>query len=197
MPMTYASLVADKNTVGSIKYWINYSRIDSDTVLAEAQALIFQRLRVREMRTLDTSISVVATDYQKALPAHFLEARLLCSVPDNLEYKLRSGSEVMARRQFNADGTLTDGPPQFFAIFDEMLQFEARFTTSQTLHLLCCKSPALLSGANPSNFLTDRFPHLLRTACLVQAADFMRNDTEYAKQTQRLEALVQATNAES
>jgi len=197
MPMTYASLVADKNTAGSIKYWINYSRIDSDTVLAEAQALIFQRLRVREMRTLDTSITVVATDYRKALPANFLEVRLLRSAPDNLEYKLRSAADVMARRQFNTDGTLIDGPPQYFAIFDEMLQFEARFTTSQTLQLLCFKSPAPLSSGNPSNFLTNRFPHLLRPACLAEAADFMRNDAEYAKQMQRLEALIEATNAES
>jgi len=197
MAMTYTSLVADKTTVGSIKYWINYARLDSDTVLAEAQATIFQRLRVREMRTLDTSIVTTVTDYREPLPARFLEARVLRSVEDNLEYEQRSPADLIARRQFDATGTLIDGPPQYFAIFDEMLQFEARFTIPVTLHLLCFKSPALLSSGNPNNFLTDRLPHVLRVACLAQAADFMRNDTEYQKQITKLEALIEVTNGEA
>jgi hypothetical protein len=283
--MTYDTLVAGKTTVGSIQYWINYARIDSDTVLTEAQATIFQRLRVREMRTLDSSITVNAGDFAKPLPANVLEVRGARTVMDNLAYGLRSPADVLGRRQFspstgtlpanpftatngsasvavnhpnhalvpgalvgyagvtpfngvnlnstfavasvtdanhyviiapnqaNASGAgggapsffssvLVAGPPQYFAIFDEQLQFEATFTATSALQLLCFKSPALLSSAlssnpNPTNFLTTRFPHILRVACLAQAADFMRNDTEYQKQMTKLEALIEATNAEA
>ena len=197
MTMTYGSLVGSKTTPGSIQAWVNYARLDADTVLAEAQATIFQRLRVREMRTLDASITVAPGGFQYPLPASFLEARAARTVLDDLAYELRSPADVVARRRFDASGTLVAGPPLYYAIFDEMLQFEASFTTASPFLLLCFKSPTPLSSQNPSNFLTGRFPHLVRTACLAQAADFLRNDADYAKQMQKLELLIEATNAES
>ena len=48
--MTYTSLIGDKNTAGSIARWVNYSKLDADQILQEAQALLYSMLRVREMR---------------------------------------------------------------------------------------------------------------------------------------------------
>ena len=56
--MDYTTLVSDNTTNGSIKYWINYSRIDAAGILTDAQAWIYQRLRVRDMlQTADVTIS--------------------------------------------------------------------------------------------------------------------------------------------
>src|SRR3989442_1526289 len=79
MTMTYTSLTGGKTVPGSIMSWVNYAKLDIEQVLEEAQAVIFQRLRVREMRNLDSSIPVAPGDYQKPLPARFLEARRLRS----------------------------------------------------------------------------------------------------------------------
>jgi hypothetical protein len=196
MTMTYATLTGAKTVPGSIMSWVNYAKLDIEQVLEEAQAVIFQRLRVREMRNLDSSIPVAPGDFQKPLPARVLEARRLRST-DNLDYALVSETALLDARVYDASGTLVAGTPAAFAVFDEMLQFDQKFSAATTLLLLCFKSPALLSAQNPANFLTSRFPHLVRTACLAQAADFMKDDSEYAKHMQRLYDQIDAGNAES
>ena len=45
--------------------------------------------------------------------------------------------------------------------------------------------------------LIDRYPHLLRTACLAQAHAFRNNDTRAQLELQKLASLVAKTNAES
>ena len=47
MAMTYTSLVAPKGTTGSLANWVGYSKLDTETVLDEAQSLLFHLLRVR------------------------------------------------------------------------------------------------------------------------------------------------------
>jgi hypothetical protein len=54
--VNYSTLVADKTVAGSIKRWVNYGQIDSETVLTEAQALIYSMLRAREMRQASTAL---------------------------------------------------------------------------------------------------------------------------------------------
>lgn len=51
MAMTYTTLVAPKGTAGSIANWVNYTRLDLETILDEAQSLLMTMMRVREMRT--------------------------------------------------------------------------------------------------------------------------------------------------
>ena len=195
--MNYASLVGDKNTAGSIARWVNYAKLDGDVVLAEAQAILFQTLRVREMRTLDTSITASAGDYAEALPANFLDPICLRDANNN-RYDLRVPADLMRKRQIDGGtGLPVQGQPIYWSVFDEKLQFEVAFNAAQALQLLCFKSPALLSGTNQANFLTNRYPHLLRKACVLQAWDFMRNETEYAKAKADLEETVGMTNAEA
>ncbi len=66
-----------------------------------------------------------------------------------------------------------------------------------TLQLMCFKSLPLLSAGSPTNFLTSRYPHLLRRACLLQAADFMEDDPAYGKHLAKLEADIETVNAEN
>jgi hypothetical protein len=81
--------------------------------------------------------------------------------------------------------------PQFFAIWDEAIHFEGAFTQGYNAQLLYFRSLPLLSATNQSNFLTNRYPHLMRTACQAAAADFMKDDIEYQKCSTRLQAIIQ------
>src|SRR5215467_7928498 len=70
--MSYTSLVGDKNTAGSIARWVNYSKLDADQILQEAQSLVYSLLRIREMRAefnfaMPLGASVIG------LPARFLD----------------------------------------------------------------------------------------------------------------------------
>src|SRR5246127_5440048 len=70
--MSYTSLVGDKNAAGSIARWVNYSKLDADQILQEAQSLIYSMLRVREMRA-HFNFNIAPGSDRVALPAGFLD----------------------------------------------------------------------------------------------------------------------------
>lgn len=92
---------------------------------------------------------------------------------------------------------LNQGMPVIFGIWNETIYFDTAMAQTSLCKLQYYQSLALLSATNPTNFLTNRYPHLMRTACMAAAADFMKDDTEYAKLTQRLGNQIQQVNAEN
>jgi hypothetical protein len=287
MAMSYNTLVAPKGTAGSLADWIGYGRLaaQADTILTEAQSLIYQSLRVRQMRQ-EFTFGIKANYCRVALPPRFLDPiGKLVDTTFGQRYRHKDESDVKDARYFqpNAGGSLgtnafttggagtglvnvnipnhgvtqgsdvtfvgatatldgiglngtflvTDIPdantvtfltydtataggvvgggaaatwaanvliastPTRWAIWDEYLQFDGAFALSTQFRLLFFRSPALLSASNQTNFLTDRYPLLLRKACQAAAADFMKDDNEYTKATNAMAALIQATNAES
>jgi len=286
MVMSYTTLTAAKGNAGSIANWVGYSKLDIATVLDEAQSIIFQSLRVREMRT-EYVFNRQVGQSRFALPARFLDP--IGRIRDNVGnyYRHLDESAVLNRRSYQAisGGTLPDNPftttgansslvnanvpnhgltqnsditfgpttptvdgigmnttfnvlfvidsnniqltsqngdqailggqtgggsgvtwtankliqsvPSCWAIFDEAIQFDAAFDTATTCRLLYFRSPPLLSATNATNFLTSRYPRLIREATNAAAASFMKDDNEEQKALQKLAALIDATNAES
>jgi hypothetical protein len=92
---------------------------------------------------------------------------------------------------------LVSGQPNWYAIWDEAIHFDQAFFQQSLCKLGYYKSPPLLSSSNLTNFLTNRYPQLLRTACMAAAADFMKDDVEYQKSMARLQALVERVNIEN
>jgi hypothetical protein len=92
---------------------------------------------------------------------------------------------------------LIQGTPLYWGVWDETIFFDLAFAQQTNCNLQYFKSLAALSAANPTNFLTNRYPHLLRKACTAQAWDFLRNAEEYQKDVAALTALVEQVNAES
>lgn len=193
--MSFTSLVADKTTSGSIKRWVNNSEVDSEEVLDEAQGLIFQTLRVREMRSL-WSPAMAVGDSSKALPAGFLDPIGYLRDTTMLRYRLLTEDELMSYRIYDSNGAIQPGQPSAFAIFDEALQFDVKFDTATTLKYLYFKSPALLASDNETNWLTVRYRQLLRQACITKAYAFMRNWTAYSQELQVLSALLDRAGVE-
>lgn len=287
MVMSYTTLVGPKGSTGSIASWSGYGKLvgEADTILTEAQSLLFQSLRIREMRS-EFVFGMAVGASRAALPARFLDPiGRLRDTTFGGRYKHSIESEVTTRRMFNplsggalgsnpfltgsanastvtanivahtltqgsdvsfagatspvdgigVNGTflvtsvpdvdhvvfttddqatagaitgggaavtwsgnqLIQGSPVAWSIWDELLQFDQAFDTATQFRLLCFKSPRPLSTQNPTNFLTARYPLLLRKACQAAAADFMEETEEYNKAVSALGQLIQATNAES
>lgn len=114
-------------------------------------------------------------------------------VGDDLATATATGGSDTGTYTANA---LIAGTPSQFAVWDERLKFDTAFDTASTLKMLYFRAPALLSASNPSNWLTNRYPLLLRAACQAGAADFMKDDTEYQKAMQRLQSLIERTGVE-
>jgi hypothetical protein len=194
--MSFTSLTASKTTAGSIKRWVNHSELDSEQILEEAQALLAQTLRVREMRAEFSALSMSVGDSYKALPTGFLDPIGLWDITNNFKLTLRTEETLQGYRTYTS-GTLDSGTPYNYAIFDERLQFEYKYDAIATLKLIGFKKPTLLAADNLTNFLTDRYPHLLRCACVAQAYEFRNEDERAQRELTKLAALIAKTNAES
>ncbi len=286
MPMTYTSLVAPKGTAGAIANWVGYGKLDIVTILEEAQSIIFQSLRTREMRT-EYVFGVSIGQSSVALPPRFLDP--ISRIQDNnaCRYVHKDESTVKSRRMYQpvSGGVLGNNPftsglvnsstvavnipshglsqgsdvtfptstpavdginlsgtfpvtsiidannvvvtspagdqaqaggvngggasvtwtgnlliqtsPSCWAIYDEAIQFDGAFDTAVQCRLLYFRSPPLLSATNPTNFLTNRYPRLIREATNAAAASFMKDDNEEQKAMTKLGALIDSTNAES
>lgn len=195
--MDFPTLIADKTTDGSIRRWVNHADLDAVAVLEDAQALIFQTLRVREMRTVFTDLTMAIGNSSKALPDGFLDPIRLSDKTNNLRMRLRTETWIEDRREYDSSAALLTGTPRNFAIYGEALQFELAYDAAATLHLVAFAAPAVLSLTNTTNFLTKRYPHLLRAACTARAYAFRNNDERAGAEMQNLAAFITATNMES
>jgi hypothetical protein len=281
--MTYTTLVGDKSTAGSIARWVNYSKLDADQILQEAQSLLYSMLRVREMRA-HLNFAIAPGGDRVALPAGFLDpVGRISSLGTGSKAEQRYPNFIQRRRTYtetsgslganpfttasgsslvtvnlpshglsqgstftpagaaafngvtiagmfdviaivdandftiditplgttpNASGAgggaavtytadnLVQGAPIYWGVWDETIFFDVAFAQAANGNLQYFKSLPPLSATNTTNFLTGRYPHLLRKACTAQAWDFMRNDAEYQKDVAALTALVEQANAE-
>ena len=92
---------------------------------------------------------------------------------------------------------LVPGTPLYWAIWDEAIHFDQAFNQASMCELMYFKSLPLLSVTNQTNFLTSRYPHLIRPACLVRAAAFQRDEASYQRELSALTALTTAVSVEN
>lgn len=279
MAISYNTLVAPKGTTGSLLNWIGYTKVDTSTVLDESQTLLYQMLRVREMRT-EYTFGMAVGQANVALPTRFLDpigrvydttnvieydqveqtgvvrARAydssLTGTLDNSPFTTTaasslvavanvahglnqdstitiaaggtlngltlngsfpvtsitdanhfvidagSGSDTLATASGNGGGNgitwtannLVSGSPTRWAIWDEEMKFDTAFDQPAVCKLLYFRQPLLLSATNQTNFLTVRYPNLIRVACLAAAAQYMKDTEEFNKNLQALTGLI-------
>jgi hypothetical protein len=193
MAMTFTILTGAKSVDGSIKSWMNYARVDAEGVLLEAETMIAERLRVREMRVSDT-LPVSVGDSGIDLPDQFLDPIEVRDVTNDSDIEYRDPSDLERMRSWTA-AVLDSGDPAYYAVFDEQFQFDCKTTTAWTLRTLFYQRPTPLSSSNKTNFLTTRYPHILRMACLATGARFNRDDETFAREQRLLFASIDEANA--
>ena len=289
--MNYSALVASKGTAGAIATWSNYSKLDTATVLDEAQSLLWSvGLRCREMRS-EWIFGMAVGQANIALPTGFLDPiGRLYDITNSIFYRHKIETDIQSYRAYdsspagsfganpfttgagtpygssvssyvtvvmaahglnqdstitiaaattvdgiNMNGTfpvvsitdandfvvdsgqvptvggvtgggsaatwtankLTSASPSVWTIWNEQVKFDTAFDTATTFKQLYFKAPGLLSAANPTNFLTNRYPFLIRKATMCAAADFMKDTEEYNKELTALTTMIQAIAAEN
>lgn len=168
--MNYTTLVADATTEGSIKYAINYSRIDSAGILEEAQAWIYQRLRVRQMMA-SANVSISSAASTASFPTGYLDP-LQLSIPGYVSrIRLKDVEWFRSHLGWDEDAVMPEGVPSYWCDFDTTINFDTKADQAYTAKMIYFKKPDALSGSNLTNWLTDRYPTLLRRVCLMFAAE--------------------------
>lgn len=92
---------------------------------------------------------------------------------------------------------LTQGSALWWAIYDESIHFDCAFDKLQLCQLLLFKSPTPLSPTVQTNFVTARYPFLMRQACIAQCADWMKEKDEYQKCIATLTGMVDRVSGEN
>ncbi len=194
----YSTLVGTKDTEGSIKSWINWSKAPSTTILTEAEAFIYSQLRVREMRKLASgTISEGATTL--SMPSDFIAP---------ISFR-RTGTtagviEVLDEQHFESLLALDDsnafmeGTPTKCMIIAEppVAYLDVEADDDITYRLVYFSRPTALSISNENNWLTTRYPMLLRATCLGFANQHYKDSAAAQEWLSSASALIQSANAE-
>lgn len=196
MAMNYTTLVADKSTEGSIKYFVRHSEVPSTYILERAQDAIYQILRVREMVKRSEGTITAATS-ELTLPTDLLEVMSLFRTGTNSGRIIMLDQEHFESR-LGVDGTgaLFEGTPSFCTYDQTKIYFDCTADDDYPYRLWYMQKPALLSGSNETNFLTTRYGNLLEAMCKHYAYEHRENDGKAASELEKAMAYITKANEE-
>ena len=186
--MDYVALTGTKTTAGSIQQWLNHDGVPSATLLEEAEAWIYQRLRIRQMitsvaGTLTTSVGSFATParYKQPVFFHFTATSTTAkSIPvkKTLEY-------VLSNFQYDGDGNQTTGRPQVWAadaaniVFEKLSDKDYPYTLYYYQALPPLSTNTAAGGVSlTTNALTADYPKLVRATCMMLGYEFLKDERE-------------------
>lgn len=192
----YGTLTGAKSTPGSIRSWVNYELVDVEGALLDAQSYIYGALRAREMRASAT-VTISSAAVTAALPTGFLDPILFQHNDTGERIDPLTSEMLLSIRARDGSGNVFSGKPGAYSIWDELLQFDAKADATYSATLLFYQRPIYLGASNATNFLTTRYPSVLRAACLMAAADMMDDTEEYARFAQRADQLIARANVEN
>ena len=172
----------DKTTEGSIKQWVNDSTVPPLTILTEAEAWIYERIRTHEMLKLDSSLTMSVGVATLTLPTDFLQARSFFITGGATwgQGRLRKKvpEEVEASFQYDKTTRVNARPDSYYVHGGTTIEFDVPADETYGTRLLYYAIPTALSGSNETNFLTQRYPTLVRQACVGRANEFLKDQKE-------------------
>lgn len=195
---TYTILTGAISTAGSIRNWTQHSSIPAEQILDEAQALIYTSLRVQEMIRTER-VSIGAGLEYASLPDRFLDPigfRL-----DEDKWELDYVQENLLGRERDADGAILTGRPERWTILTTdsdigRMEFDVANDETEALlgDMIFYRTPELLGASVQTNFLTDRYPTLLRRACLALAFEHRKRWAEFRDEVSLANDAIAAAN---
>lgn len=173
--MDYATLIADKDTPGSIKSWVNYSKPPVADIVLDTEAYIYQRLRVREMMFTST-VTISSGASTATLPTRWLDPIAVYLRDPFYPLAHKTIGFILGARVYD-ESVLIEGIPNYYAVSDGTFQFDVKAEEALTLDVAYFASLVPLSTSS-TNFLTTRYPLLVRQACVAFAAWYMKDYEE-------------------
>ena len=175
---TFTVLTGSRTTAGSIKEWVNHGSIPSETILTDAQAWIYQRLRVRQMLTSTTG-TLTESQGSIALPSGYRGPYQFQFTGTNLSWPDPKRWEWVRKNiTYDGDGSRTLGKAQFWATEAANIQFEVLADQAYPWDFAYHRSLAALSTDTETNFLTEEYPRLLRAVCMGFASEWTKKSDD-------------------
>jgi len=166
---TYANLKTE------IANYLNRTDLTSylDTFIDLAESRHARDLRLREMESVDVSITTVAGTQSYDLPTGYLEMRY-ATWQSNPYTFLAYMSPPDFFRVYNAG--VGSGSPGYYTIVGSKIYLGKRPDAANVLELGFFKRPTALSSSNTSYDILTYFPDLYLYASLAESEPFLMND---------------------
>lgn len=191
--MDYTTLVGTKSTPGSVANWLNRSDLPVAEILSEAEAFIYERMRVREMQAVAT-LTFAAGTSSADLPGNFLDP--ISYLPHGWGQPLLYVHEETLRPSRDEDGNLFKSPtPSRWTVIGETAHVDVELEGDFSGQLMYYARPIALSASNTVNWLTLRYPRLLRTVCMGIGYEHMKDHGQADRYLARGEALIADASA--
>lgn len=191
---TYTILTGTVSTAGSIRNWVQHSSIPAAQILAEAEAYIYAQIRVREMMT-SAAITIASGAYTTALPTGFLDPVSLRLDEDSTD--LDYVQENLLGRIIDENGSVEEGRPARWALYDDLIQYDVANDEASALNgdMVYYKLPdSLAASTNETNFLTDKYPWLLRRACTMFGYEHRKRSAEFLAEQKLVDEAIMQVN---
>jgi hypothetical protein len=170
--VNYTQLINTRATAGSIKSWINRDTTDPDTVLLDAQNLIYTTLRHWRMKSEATGTLTIDQPYL-TLPTDFIDCKDLWIVgAERVRMKRGDERSVIDLYEYDGSNNRVSNKPYHFYITGTRANLDQPPDQAYPYLLPYYAKPADLGSGNLTNFLTDFHPRFLRTACMLVATEF-------------------------
>lgn len=185
MALTWSMLTGSTSTAGSIARWVNKTTLssgaggDADLILQEATGSIYGKLRHWRMLTEpQTGTMVIGTD-AIAVPSDMIEPDLLMITGTSmLTLWQKTPNEVYSRWTYDSSGARVQQIPTVFSFNKSYIQLDSQPDQAYPYILTYYQRPADLSSTNETNFLTDEYPRLIRTAVMMAAAEWTKENNQ-------------------
>ncbi|MFT3987180.1 hypothetical protein [Aestuariivirga sp.] len=197
MAMSFTTLMGDKSTEGSIKYYVRHSEVPSASILESAQGYIYSKLRTREMKKLLAGVTIASGDTAIALPADFQDPISLW-----LDRDYKQALSILDEEHFeervdrDSSGNLYQGTPCQCTMDATTIYLDVAADQTYYYRMWYYATPAALSVSNETNWLTARYPQLLEAICKAYAYRHREDDASADKWLQIGVATIEDANAQ-
>lgn len=196
--MNYTQLVAPKTTSNSISNWLNWGLAPVTEILAEAEAYLYGQLRVREMKKLATG-DISDGDLTLTFPSDFIAPisfRRIGQTAGRID--ILDSEHMESRNAIDGDGAFLEGVPSSCQIIGDppVAHFDCEANQDIPYRLIYFARLTALGPSNLTNFLTTRYPKLLRVACVMEGFNFKKEYDLAAKEEKRLKEMIFEANSE-
>ena len=176
MAVNWTTLTASKSTTGSLANFVNRSDLPTPNLLIEAQAEIYKTLRVREMMTDEAFVfaSAASSRALSLLTSTFLDPIQFVPYEWGGELPFKA-PEIFKPSRSSAGALESSATPTCWTIIGETAHLDVLLSAAFSGRMMYYFKPADLSVSNETNFLTIRYPKLLREMSMAIAYQHMKD----------------------
>lgn len=173
--MDYNSITG--SAAGSLQSWVNHTAVgaESANIVAESESIIYRRLRHWQMLTSTTG-TMTTSQATLSVPGDFLEDKIFrITGTAATDIVRKTIQEVIQAWQYDGSGNRVVSQPKIFSNDKASLLLDSPCDQAYPFLFEYYQQPTALGTANTTNFLTTTYPRLLRTTCMAQACEYMKD----------------------